>query len=32
MLACGLLVAYSYVVEIFMAFYSGDQFEIVHDR
>ena len=27
MLVCGLLVAYSYVVEIFMAFYSGDRFE-----
>jgi Ni/Fe-hydrogenase subunit HybB-like protein len=26
MLVCGLIVAYSYVVEIFMAFYSGDQF------
>ena len=27
MLVCGLLVAYSYAVEIFMAFYSGDEFE-----
>jgi len=27
MLVCGLLVAYSYVIEIFMAFYSGDRFE-----
>jgi len=27
MLVCGLLVAYSYLVEIFMAFYSGDQFD-----
>src|SRR6476646_3549664 len=27
MLVCGLLVAYSYVVEIFMAFYSGDPYE-----
>ncbi len=27
MLVCGLIVAYSYVVEIFMAFYSGDEFE-----
>ncbi len=27
MLVCGLLVAYSYGVEIFMAFYSADQFE-----
>jgi molybdopterin-containing oxidoreductase family membrane subunit len=27
MLVCGLLVAYSYVVEIFMAFYSTDRFE-----
>ena len=25
---CGLIVAYSYAIEIFMAFYSGDQFEI----
>ena len=27
MLVCGLIVAYSYVIEIFMAFYSGDEFE-----
>jgi len=27
MLVCGLLVAYSYAIEIFMAFYSGDRFE-----
>jgi molybdopterin-containing oxidoreductase family membrane subunit len=27
MLVCGLLVAYSYLVEIFMAFYSGDRYE-----
>jgi len=27
MLVCGLLVAYSYLVEIFMAFYSGDEFD-----
>ena len=27
MLVCGLLVAYSYVIEIFMSFYSGDRFE-----
>ena len=27
MLVCGLLVAYSYVIEIFMAFYSTDRFE-----
>ena len=27
MLACGLIVAYSYVVEAFMAFYSSDPFE-----
>jgi molybdopterin-containing oxidoreductase family membrane subunit len=27
MLACGLIVSYSYVVESFTAFYSGDQFE-----
>jgi molybdopterin-containing oxidoreductase family membrane subunit len=27
LLVCGLIVAYSYVVEIFMAFYSGDEFE-----
>ena len=27
MLVCGLLVAYSYVIEIFMAFYSGDRYE-----
>ncbi len=27
MLVCGLIVAYSYVVEIFMAFYSADEFE-----
>ena len=27
MLVCGLLVAYSYAVEIFMAFYSGDEFD-----
>ena len=27
MLTCGLLVAYSYAVEIFMAFYSGDEFD-----
>jgi Ni/Fe-hydrogenase subunit HybB-like protein len=26
MLVCGLIVAYSYVMEIFMAFYSGDEF------
>ena len=28
MLACGLIVAYSYATEIFTAFYSGDRFEI----
>jgi Ni/Fe-hydrogenase subunit HybB-like protein len=28
MLACGLIVAYSYLIEIFMAYYSGDAFEI----
>jgi Ni/Fe-hydrogenase subunit HybB-like protein len=28
MLACGLIVAYSYCAEIFTAFYSGDRFEI----
>ncbi|MBP1693412.1 MAG: Polysulfide reductase, NrfD [Chloroflexi bacterium] len=28
MLAMGLIVAYGYITEIFMAFYSGDQFEI----
>jgi molybdopterin-containing oxidoreductase family membrane subunit len=28
MLACGLVVAYSYLTEIFTAFYSGDRFEI----
>src|SRR5262249_46917944 len=28
MLACGLLVAYSYLAEIFMAFYSGERYEI----
>jgi Ni/Fe-hydrogenase subunit HybB-like protein len=28
MLACGLVVAYSYLVEIFTAFYSADRFEI----
>ena len=28
MLACGLVVAYSYLVEIFIAWYSGDQYEI----
>jgi molybdopterin-containing oxidoreductase family membrane subunit len=28
MLACGLIVAYSYAVEIWTAFYSADQFEI----
>ena len=28
MLVCGLIVAYSYLTEIFMAFYSADQFEI----
>jgi len=27
MLVCGLIVAYSYAMEVFMAFYSGDQFE-----
>ena len=27
MLVCGLIVAYSYLMEIFMAFYSADQFE-----
>jgi molybdopterin-containing oxidoreductase family membrane subunit len=27
MLVCGLLVAYSYLVEIFIAFYSGDRYE-----
>jgi Ni/Fe-hydrogenase subunit HybB-like protein len=27
MLVCGLIVAYSYAVEIFMAFYSADEFE-----
>jgi len=27
MLVCGLLVAYSYFIEIFMAFYSGDRYE-----
>src|SRR5690348_3534809 len=27
MLVCGLLVAYSYAVEFFMAFYSGDEFD-----
>jgi molybdopterin-containing oxidoreductase family membrane subunit len=27
MLVCGLIVAYSYAVEIFMAFYSGDPFD-----
>jgi molybdopterin-containing oxidoreductase family membrane subunit len=27
MLVCGLLVAYSYAVEIFMAFYGGDEFD-----
>ena len=27
MLVCGLIVAYSYAVEIFMAFYSGDEFD-----
>jgi molybdopterin-containing oxidoreductase family membrane subunit len=27
MLVCGLLVAYSYAIEIFIAFYSGDRFE-----
>jgi Ni/Fe-hydrogenase subunit HybB-like protein len=27
MLACGLIVAYSYLTEIFTAFYSGDRFE-----
>ena len=33
MLACGLIVTYSYVTEIFTAFYSGDRFEIftVHE-
>jgi len=28
MLVCGLIVAYSYLMEMFIAFYSGDQFEI----
>ena len=28
MLACGLIVAYSYLAEIFTAFYSGDRFEV----
>ena len=28
MLACGLIVAYSYVTEVFTAFYSGDRFDI----
>ena len=34
MLACGLIVAYSYLAEIFTAFYSGDRFEVftVMDR
>ncbi len=34
MLACGLIVAYSYAAEIWTAFYSADQFEIfaVHNR
>ena len=27
MLVCGLIVAYSYLMEIFMAFYSGDEFD-----
>ncbi len=30
MLVCGLIVAYSYATEIFMAFYSADQFEIAN--
>ncbi|MFO1465669.1 MAG: NrfD/PsrC family molybdoenzyme membrane anchor subunit [Steroidobacteraceae bacterium] len=32
MLACGLVVAYSYLVEVWTAFYSGDRFEIFTTR
>jgi molybdopterin-containing oxidoreductase family membrane subunit len=28
MLACGLIVAYSYLIETFTAFYSGDEYEV----
>ena len=32
MLATGLIVAYGYMIEAFMAWYSGNTYESVHDR